>query len=97
MDCLPLRIPIESILNRYSGIILTTHKPGHRHIGLVAARQEAGGLDIPKPTCEDIEEWEIEVEELSGRILVAPGQTYSEGETNHSWIRTRSTYSHFRL
>jgi hypothetical protein len=36
---------------------------------VVAARQEAGGLDIPKPTCDDHEEWEIELEELSGVIL----------------------------
>jgi len=36
---------------------------------VVAARQEAEGLEIPKPQCDDMKEWEIEVEELSGRIL----------------------------
>jgi len=36
---------------------------------VVAARQEAGGSDIPESTCNDMEEWEIEVEELSGCIL----------------------------
>ncbi len=36
---------------------------------VVAARQEAGGSDIPDPGCEDMGEWEIELEELSGVIL----------------------------
>lgn len=36
---------------------------------VVAARQEAEGAEIPKPQCNDMEEWEIEVEELSGCIL----------------------------
>ena len=31
---------------------------------VVTARQEAEGLDIPKPTCDDTEEWEIEVADL---------------------------------
>ena len=36
---------------------------------LVAARQEAQGADIPKPTGDDIKQWEFQVDQLSERIL----------------------------
>jgi hypothetical protein len=36
---------------------------------VVAARKELEGEDIPAPSCTDIEEWELEVEMLTDRIL----------------------------
>ena len=36
---------------------------------LVAARKEMEAEDIPEPTCEDFNEWDIEVEELANAIL----------------------------
>jgi hypothetical protein len=36
---------------------------------VVAARKELKGEDIPAPTCTDIEEWDLEVEVLTDRIL----------------------------
>ena len=36
---------------------------------VVAARKELEGEDIPAPTCTDIEEWDLEVEVLTDRIL----------------------------
>jgi hypothetical protein len=36
---------------------------------LVAARKEMEGEDIPDPTCEDLGEWETELQQLSDAIL----------------------------
>ena len=36
---------------------------------VVAARKELEGEDIPAPSCTDIEEWDLEVEVLTDRIL----------------------------
>jgi hypothetical protein len=36
---------------------------------VVAARKEMMGKDIPQPTCDDFDEWDIEVEELAEAIL----------------------------
>ncbi|MCP4611472.1 MAG: hypothetical protein GY845_22390 [Planctomycetes bacterium] len=36
---------------------------------LVAARKEMEAEDIPKPTCEDLNEWDIELEGLANAIL----------------------------
>jgi hypothetical protein len=36
---------------------------------VVAARREAEGEEIPPPTCNDLGEWEIEVESLANDIL----------------------------
>jgi len=36
---------------------------------VVAARKEAEGEDIPIPNCNDLEEWEIEVETLADFVL----------------------------
>jgi len=36
---------------------------------VVAARKEAEGEEIPAPNCEDIEEWDIELQYLSEAIL----------------------------
>ena len=36
---------------------------------VVAVRKEAEGEEIPLPTCRDMEEWDIEVEELMDGIL----------------------------
>ena len=36
---------------------------------VVAARKELEGEDIPAPTCTDMEEWDLEVEVLTDRIL----------------------------
>ena len=36
---------------------------------LVAARKELEGENIPAPSCTDIEEWDLEVEVLTDRIL----------------------------
>ena len=36
---------------------------------VVAARKEAEGENIPAPTCNDLEEWEIEMESLADDIL----------------------------
>jgi hypothetical protein len=36
---------------------------------VVAARQEVEGVDIPAPTCIDIEKWDFEVDQLADRIL----------------------------
>ncbi len=36
---------------------------------VVAARKEAGGEEIPSLDCEDMEEWDIEVESLADDIL----------------------------
>jgi len=36
---------------------------------VIAARKEMEGEDIPAASCTDIEEWDLEVEELSDRIL----------------------------
>ncbi len=36
---------------------------------VVAARKEAEGEEIPAPDCEDVGEWDIEVQEISDGIL----------------------------
>ena len=36
---------------------------------VVAARKEADVEDVPAPTCTDVDEWELEVEGLTDRIL----------------------------
>ena len=36
---------------------------------VIAARKEAEVEDIPAPTCTDVDEWELEVEGLTDRIL----------------------------
>ncbi|MDI6451743.1 hypothetical protein [Anaerobaca lacustris] len=36
---------------------------------IVAARREMEGEDIPEPTCDDPEEWDIEIQELSDCAL----------------------------
>ena len=46
---------------------------------VVAARKEMEGEDIPAPTCIDIEEWDIEVEVLTDRILW--DRDYEDGHT----------------
>ena len=44
---------------------------------VVAARKEAGAQDVPAPTCVDADEWELEVEVLTDRILW--DRDYEEG------------------
>jgi hypothetical protein len=36
---------------------------------IVAARREAGAENVPKPTCEDLEEWTVAIQELKNEIL----------------------------
>jgi hypothetical protein len=36
---------------------------------IVAAREEMGGEEIPAPNCDDPEEWDIEIQEVSDCIL----------------------------
>ena len=59
---------------------------------VVAVRKEAEGEEIPLPTCRDMEEWDIEVEQIIYGILSDRDFDYDDIYTDHTpekskWLR----------
>jgi len=45
---------------------------------IIAAREETGGEELPDPTCDDLDEWDLQIQELTDVVLW--DADYGDGE-----------------